>query len=116
MIGAGTPSCSPEYSLERKYAGVIVCLVIVFAENRDVLPRVTPAKAGVQERCKNLDSGPVFQRGKLKAAGMTESCYIQSNKTFGNWCRTLRAPLQDPSVAARSASGPRFTKQCVIDV
>ena len=37
-------------------------------------PRVTPAKAWVQsrvQRIKKLDSAPVFQRGKLKIAGMT---------------------------------------------
>jgi hypothetical protein len=31
-----------------------------------------------------LDSGPVFQRGKPKTAGMTESGDVQSGKTFGN--------------------------------
>jgi len=42
-------------------------------ESRRIAPHhvVTPAKAGVQKRLENLDSAPVFQRGKLKIDGMT---------------------------------------------
>jgi hypothetical protein len=56
-----------------------------------VLPLVTPAKAGVHILSQvKPGTSPSWIPA---SAGMTESGDVQSDKTFGNWYKSFRLPL-----------------------